>query len=189
MALRRCQQILLCLSHEEIDRLAENVKTTLSRIELLKRLRDDPDFPQLPASFRAHTDLLLLKYRHELRTYTGCFREAQQRTDLDDPLLPLLRQEFPAKRGKGKPAYPRSTLFIVLLSEHVQAQHGQPRYLWVGRVAARIFPECFSPDVLKDPRRLARCVLDRCRKFRERHAAELPRLREAVLSTTASQMS
>jgi hypothetical protein len=140
MALRRCQRILPYLSHEEIDRLAENAKTTLSCIEVLERLRDDPDFPQLPASFRAHTDLQLLRYRHEFCAYTRRFREAQQRADLDDPLLLLLRQEFPAKRGKGKPASPRSTLFMVLLSEHVQAQHGQPRYLWVGRVTARIFP-------------------------------------------------
>jgi hypothetical protein len=186
--LRRCQRIVQYLTPEEIDQLVQNATALRAKIEVLERLWDEPASTQLPASYLVHTCLLLLKYYRQFNAIIARFREAQQRAEADDPLLTLLRREKPDRRRKGRPSYPLSTLFMVLLSEHVQVRCGKPRYAWVGRVAAAIFPQCFDRDVLKNSQRLAICVLDRCRKFRKIHAHDLPRLREAVLSITENDL-
>jgi hypothetical protein len=181
---RRCLRIVPYLPREEIVRLIKILITTLASIVALERLRDDLAFTQLEVSSRHDINRLLRQSYSVLRGCTARIDEAHQRADADDPLLPLLRLESPTRRRRGKPAQPLSTLFMVLLSEHIKARHGKPRYVCVGRVAVAMFPQCFEQDVQKDRRRLATCVLDRCRKFRERYGHDLPRLREAVLSIT-----
>jgi hypothetical protein len=98
-----------------------------------------------------------------------------------DPLAILLAETSPNGRGRGRPSAEVPTLFMVLLTDHLQERTGRRRYREIGLVASHLFAGSISPGVVQNPSALRIAVQDRCKKFRKTH--DVAALRTALLAT------
>jgi hypothetical protein len=137
--------------------------------------------------FAALSDALQTAIRSELsglRTLSDSFDELLvmmgQKVEVTDPLSTLLAHARPGSGERGRPSAKVPTLFMVLLTDHLQERTGHRRYREIGLVTSHLFAGSISKGVVQKPNALRVAVQDRCKKFRQTH--DVAALRAALLA-------
>jgi hypothetical protein len=154
----------------------------LRGIELLERTIEDNTFPALSPELRADIHAERSKLRSLSEGFTACMASLYHAVETSDPLTILLAPTQLARRERGRPSAEVPTLFMVLLTDHLQERTGRPRYREIGLVTSHLFPGSISAAVVTNREALWKDVKDRCKKFRKTH--DISALRAALFATT-----
>jgi hypothetical protein len=170
--------LIPCKDHRQALRQASK---KLPALQCLRHTVAQKGFSTLSAELREaiRAELWMLRQARNILG-RGIFKKFQRLKETD-PLAILLAQAQPTSRGRGRPSAVVSTLFMVLLTDHLQERTNRRHYPEVGRVTYHLFASSISKQLMQEPQELTVAVQDRCKKFRKTH--NVAALRRALIAT------
>jgi hypothetical protein len=171
--LRRMQSIASAkLPAQALHTVEEQYEMLQTSIQALERLCNGSVFAGLSPAFQGAA---LREFAHLLEQCLALgtlLIQAWVHISRHDPELPWLYTQAPEVRRRGRRSHRVSTLFMVLMTDHLRERTGKPYCRYVGRVAEHLFPGCIAQSVLKTMTGW-RAVRDRCKQLKRGHGVRL----------------